>query len=188
MKVRVFMVGKKAEVMDRMAREMGPDFEVTHYDDVARARAAFDADKFDVVILGRALKQPDREAILGTVSGAEGVPVIDSIGPQGVLSAAHARAAISEAGPTAKVLRVTSASDKRVRFELTRDADVTVTFYGLTVMQRNLKVRPVFQGRLAAGTHQIDIPRTFSDRFTERKHLYVAADNGDARLIRLPGL
>src|SRR5689334_9586630 len=122
MAVRVFMVGKSDTVMAQMAIDMGPEFEVTHMEDYERARKEYDADKYDVVILGRALKGPVREALLGTVHG--GPPVITSLAPQGRLSAAHARAAISGADKGPKVLTVTSADGKRVRFELRQPADV----------------------------------------------------------------
>jgi hypothetical protein len=188
MAVRVFMVGKSDTVMAQMAIDMGPEFEVTHMEDIERARKEYNAESYDVVILGRALKGPVREVLLGTVHGeASGPPVITSLAPQGRLSAAHARAAISGADKGPKVLTVTSADGKRVRFELRQPADVTVTLYSLSMMQYLLKEKPVFEGTLPAGTHEIAIPRTLGDRF-ERKHLYIAADNRDARLIKLRGL
>jgi hypothetical protein len=182
------MVGKSDTVMAQMATDMGQDFEVTHTQDIGRARNEFDAAKYDVVILGRALKGPDREALLGTVHGpANGLAVITSLAPCGALSAAHARAAISEVDSGEKVLNVTGTNGREVRFELARAAEVTVTLYTLTMFQYLLKVKPIFNGPLPAGSHEVEIPRTFSDRF-ERKHLYVAADNRDARLIKLRGL
>jgi hypothetical protein len=188
MAIRVFMVGKSDKVMEQMAADMGPEFEVTHTEKVSRAREEFDPEKYDVVILGRALKGPDREALLGTVSDPRaGLPVITSLAPCGQLSAAHAKAAISEARPEAKILKVSGVDAHHVRFHLTRPADVTVTLYTLSMMQYLLKVKPIFSGPLPAGSHEIEIPRTIGDRF-ERKHLYVSADNRDARLIKMRGL
>jgi hypothetical protein len=79
------------------------------------------------------------------------------------------------------------ARPKQVQFSLTEDADVEVILYSLTMMQYLLKVNPIFSGKLAAGSHVVEIPRTRGDIF-ERKHLYVAANNRDARLIKLRGL
>lgn len=184
MAIRVFMVGKSDTVMAEMAKDMGPDFEVSHFQDAERAAREFDPAKYDVVILGRALKAPDREKLLGTVHE---LPVLISLAPQGKLSAAHARAALSAADKGPKVLTVTGTDGGHVRFDLTKQAEVTVTLYTLSLFQYLLDIRPAFQGTLDAGSHEVAIPRSFKDRF-ERKHLYVAADNGDAYLIHLPGL
>lgn len=186
---RVFMVGKSDAVMAEMARDMGPEFAVHHSQDVARACADFDPERYDVAILGRALKAPDRDRLLRTIAESEHpIPVITSLAPCGRLSAAHARAAVSAAATGERVLEQQQVTGRGVTFRLRGPAEVTMTLYTLTMMRYILKEKPLFDGLLGAGVHHLPIRRSWSDRF-ERKHLYLAtADGRDAFLTHLPGL
>jgi hypothetical protein len=186
--IRVFMVGKSDQVMAQMADEMGPEFAVTHNQDISRAVREFRPEDFDVVILGRALKPDDRQTLLTSIekSGSR-LPVITSLAPQGKLSAAHAKAAISGAAPGDKVLTAEQPDGKQITFTLSKPQDVTITLYTLSALTYKLAIRPVESKHFDVGRHTVAIPRTLADRF-ERKHLYVASGNGDAYLFKVPGI
>lgn len=187
MSTRVLMVGKSNAVMAEMARDMGPEFDVRHTEDVREAAAELDPRAFDVVILGRALKPDGRQALLRAIEETDGrLAVLTSLAPCGKLSAAHARAAMSAAtGRT--TLTAASVRGSELTFDLTAPARVTVTLYTLTALRYILKVKPILTRDFPAGRQALRIPRTLSDRF-ERKHLYVAADDGDAFLLKMRGL
>src|SRR5437763_16164596 len=109
------MVGKDDTVMAKMAADMGPDFTVSHTQDVEQALADPAAPGVDAVVLGRALNDDAREALRRRFAreGA-GPAIVNSLGPHGVLVAAQVRGALSEqrgeptavAGLTSRELRL----------------------------------------------------------------------------------
>jgi hypothetical protein len=178
--IRVLMVGKDDKVMAKMATDMGSDFTVSHTQDVEQALADPAAPDVDVVVLGRALSDDNREALRRRFArGGHQPAIVNSLGPLGELVAAQVRGAYAEQrGEPSSVAGVSASA---LTLDVTGPTAVTVTLFRVAPLFR-LTTTELFAGTLDPGQHTVAVPRAF----LSRRYLLVSEDGGRARFLTVP--
>ncbi|MGH8824351.1 MAG: hypothetical protein ACRDVN_07740 [Jiangellaceae bacterium] len=160
---RVLLVGKRAQVLDRLADALRAEgLQVRQETDLDRIRTHVDVSTVDVLALGRAVTGARREELVAALRARNpALRVVDGLAPITPLLVAQIQEALTAPGMESRIVAAAGVevSDRSVAISLRRPADVTVVYHRLDSLYRAHE-QLLHSGPLGRGHHWFPVKGT----------------------------
>lgn len=173
---RVLLVGKRMRSLEHLGgqlRERG--MVVRAQTDTSEVRLLPESEKYDAVVLSRAMRSSGVERLLATLKSMNpDVQVVHALAPLDPVIVAQVEQAVVTPDPTSRITAnaMFEIGNSRVVLMLRGDAAVEVGMYRLDGVYRAQHI-PVYHGALSGGRHNLPIVRRVG---SGERYLVVRAD------------